>query len=336
MMKLNIKNKDHFTLYGSTALNEPGFKRFSDKELESIKDIAPKVYHLARESSGIQAHFMSDSSIIIASVVCGKAHGMTNSSPLGQLGVDLYVFDEAVKQYVLCGIGRPQLHLTKYETILAEFDDRKMRKFILNLPLLTPVQSLTLTFEDGQVLPLKEDKKKVMMYGTSIMHGACASRPGMSYTNILSRRLNVEVLNYGFNGSAYNEKEIAKILSKREVDLFIIDSEANSGDGYLIDRLDTFIDAFRETQPNTKIIVTNRIPFIKDYYSKEQQERKQRHEAFLNDFSKRRSDIDYYDVYSKLKYDLDITSDGVHPSDYGMVKLADIFEAIIKPYITNK
>lgn len=333
MMKLNIKNKDHFTLTGSTALHEPGFKRFTDKELESIKDIAPKVYNLARESSGVQAHFMSDSSIIIASVVCGKAHGMTNASPLGQLGVDLYVYDETLNQYVLCGIGRPQLHLTKYETILAEFDDRTMRKFILNLPLLTPTQSVTLTFEDGQVLPVHEDKKRIMMYGTSILHGACASRPGMSYANILSRRLNVEILNYGFNGSAYNEKEIAEILAKREVDLFIIDSEANSGEGYMIDRLDTFIDTFRQFKPHTPIVVTNRIPFIKDYYSNTQKANKLKHEAFLKDFAQRRKDIVYVDVYNQLKHDLDMTSDGVHPSDYGMVKLADIFEAIIRPYI---
>ena len=45
--------------------------------------------------------------------------------------------------------------------------------------------------------------------------GASASRPGLAYANILSRRLNVEILNYGFSGSALNEIEISEILSKR-------------------------------------------------------------------------------------------------------------------------
>lgn len=333
MFTLDLKNKNHFKLYGSTALDELGFKRFNEKELAYIETIAPKVYNLARESTGIQAHFMTDSSIIIAHVACNKAHQMTNASPIGQMGIDLYVFDELKNKYVLCGIGRPELNRTRYESILASFDDRKARKFILNLPLFVSVEDLKLTFEDGHVMPLDEPKKRIMTYGTSIMHGACASRPGMSYLNILSRRLNIEILNYGFNGSAFNEKEIAHILAKRQVDLFIIDSEANSGSGLLIERLDVFIDTFRQYQPNTPIVITNRIPFIKDYISQEQKANKERHEAFLIDLSKRRKDITYIDVYNQLIDDLEITTDGVHPNDYGMVKLADIFEPIIVKHI---
>lgn len=334
MIKLNLKNKNHFHLMGSTALNETGFKRFTNKELEKIKDIAPKVYRLARESSGIQAHFITDSKTIKVSITLDRIHNMTNSSPIGQLGVDLYLFNETKKAFELCGVGRPLLNEKSYETVLVEFDEKKSRRFILNLPLFAEVKSLHLLFDNhSEVIPLKENKKKIMMYGTSILHGGCASRPGISYANILSRRLNIEILNYGFNGSAYNEPEIAKILAKREVDLFIIDSEANSGEGHLINRLEEFIKTFKEKQPDTKVIVVNRIPFIYDYYNKLSFDNKKRHEDFLLDFKEKHDDIIYVDVYNKLIDDLEITVDGVHPNDYGMIKLADIFEKIIKKHL---
>jgi hypothetical protein len=41
----------------------------------------------------------------------------------------------------------------------------------------------------------------VVFYGTSITQGGVASRPGMAFTNILSRALDREVLNFGFSGN---------------------------------------------------------------------------------------------------------------------------------------
>ena len=42
------------------------------------------------------------------------------------------------------------------------------------------------------------DPRPLVVYGTSVTQGGCASRPGMSPTNLLSRRWNVPVLNFGF------------------------------------------------------------------------------------------------------------------------------------------
>mgnify|MGYP002508477446 CR=1 FL=1 len=46
------------------------------------------------------------------------------------------------------------------------------------------------------------------MYGTSILQGGCATRPGMAHTNILQRRLNREGVNLGFSGNARLDPEI--------------------------------------------------------------------------------------------------------------------------------
>ena len=53
-----------------------------------------------------------------------------------------------------------------------------------------------------------------MFYGTSITQGGCACRPGMAYTNILSRQFNVEVINLGFSGSGRGEPEVARTIAE--------------------------------------------------------------------------------------------------------------------------
>ena len=89
------------------------------------------------------------------------------------------------------------------------------------------------------------------------MHGFSASRPGMNLSNILSRRLNREVINLGSNGSAKCEREAA--LSVRmvpNVDWFILSPEGNCPTvEWLREHLTEFIRLYRETNPDVKIAV---------------------------------------------------------------------------------
>ena len=52
--------------------------------------------------------------------------------------------------------------------------------------------------------------KPVVFYGTSITQGGCASRPGMSFVNIVGRDLDVPVVNLGFSGSGLMELEMVR------------------------------------------------------------------------------------------------------------------------------
>ena len=55
-----------------------------------------------------------------------------------------------------------------------------------------------------------------MIYGTSITQGGCASRPGMAYTNILSRRIDAPFINLGFSGSGRGEPGEGAAQRERE------------------------------------------------------------------------------------------------------------------------
>ena len=62
------------------------------------------------------------------------------------------------------------------------------------------------------------------------MQSCASSRPGLSTSNTLSRHFSQEVVNYGFSGAANLEKEVAEVIASRdEVEMFIVDCEANAG-----------------------------------------------------------------------------------------------------------
>ena len=87
--------------------------------------------------------------------------------------------------------------------------------------------------------------------------GACASRPGMAYTNILSRWMNTEFVNWGFSGSGKAEAEVAKALSEiDDVRLFVINTAGNCPSAsYLRAHLPAFLDILRRRYPYTPILL---------------------------------------------------------------------------------
>jgi hypothetical protein len=54
--------------------------------------------------------------------------------------------------------------------------------------------------------------KPIIFYGTSITHGACASRPGKVHTAILGRRFDPPVINFGFSGNSRMDAAVGEFL----------------------------------------------------------------------------------------------------------------------------
>jgi len=88
-----------------------------------------------------------------------------------------------------------------------EFGRSQLRNITLNFPLYRGVKKIFVGLEQNAriLAPLPYiDNNRIVIYGTSITQGGCASRPGMAWTNILSRRINREFINLGFSGGMFN------------------------------------------------------------------------------------------------------------------------------------
>lgn len=76
--------------------------------------------------------------------------------------------------------------------------ERMMREFTIHFPLYSGVKKFEMGLSAGSKVAAPtpwDDPRPVVVYGTSITQGGCASRPGMLHTNIMSRMLNRPFIN---------------------------------------------------------------------------------------------------------------------------------------------
>lgn len=264
---------------------------------------------------------------------------MSHMPATGQCGFDVYVFDELANQYVLHNTGTYNHELTEvhYQLLRFRLDDIKLRKYIVHFPLYEGPSKVLMGIDVGSTIApvFFADKRKIYMYGTSIMQGGCVSRPGMLYSNIISRALDMEVINFGFSGAALCEKPIAEFIAIRpSPDLFIIDVEANAGVNHLEEeRLETFLDIFYKKSPHCPVILCSRMLFAMDLYDYRRLEIKKFYRSFQKRIVKKYRDQGYPisfldgDQYFK-SLDIhfsEVTVDGVHPTDLGSYAIAKTY-----------
>lgn len=109
----------------------------------------------------------------------------------------------------------------------------------------------------------------MLWYGSSILQGAVASRPGQIMTHIVSRNLKRVVYNFGFSGNCWMETSVAQYLAAvyPRPGLIVIDCNPNmvgfndtsgpAGPPSIYDRAIPLVKYFRENgHPNTPIIMT--------------------------------------------------------------------------------
>jgi lysophospholipase L1-like esterase len=285
------------------------------------------------------AKFETDSNEIVVNVELQAKANMTHMPATGQCGVDLYVYNEKLKEYVLYDTSIFDINLNKYTVSLGHFTDSKLRKYILNLPLYMGAINVTVSLDDSALIsPLSfSNEGRIVLYGTSIAQGGCVGRPGLLYSNILSRWLDYEFLNYGFSGAAFGEEELARVIaSKENQKLLIIDIEANAEiDERLEKNLPKFIEIYKQTHSKTPIILVSRIKFAMDLYDKKRDKLRIYYNKYL------RTLVEQYQSQGEEVYFLDgskffkgnfteYTVDGIHPNDLGSVEIAKAYYKEIK------
>ena len=248
---------------GGSAFQKEMLHRFRRMPFEPF--VSDRVDTLAWNTSGFQLQFKSTSRRVIVRAKLKNGSLMNHMPQTGSSGFDLYVGGPG--NWRLIQTSRYELHATEFTAELFNRPEMAMREYLINFPLYNGVEELQIGLdESARILPPTpwSIDKPVVVYGTSITQGGCASHPGGSWTNILSRQHNCEFYNFGFAGNAKGEPAAAEILSSiPNPHSFILDYEANAGASGIRNTLKNFMDILRKKHPEVPITVISMAPFAR-------------------------------------------------------------------------
>lgn len=297
----------------------------------SLKEVSrPPVWHLGKNNSGLTLRFRSNSTQISARWNLLEDVNMNHMTDTGIKGLDLYAWNGREWQFV--NSGRPTAK--ENEQVIISSMTPLEREFMLYLPLYDGVTAISIGVDSlatitSPVIDIPSRNKPVICYGTSITQGGCATRPGMSYTNILGRMINREVINLGFSGNGQLDYEIAELMSQRtDAGLYILDFIPNVNMEQIREKTVRFVEILRKDNREIPVLFVESITFAHSFYDKYIFDAVAEKNRALKEEVEKLGAAGHENIYYLSTVDLigkdgEATVDGIHLTDLGFVRLAE-------------
>ncbi len=311
---------------------EGDFDRFPARARD---DVRTPVWDLSRHSAGLGVRFTSNATRIrVRWTVTADRLALPHMPATGVSGLDLYAKDGGTWYFV--GGARPTESPTNDALVIAGLTPAS-REFRLYLPLYNGVSRLEVGVPEEAAFRFEPPSKAAPMviYGTSITQGCCASRPGMSYPAMLGRRLDVPVINLGFSGNGKAEPEVARLLAELDPAVYVLDALPNLTPEQVVERMPAFIDVIRAARPRTPIVLVEHLLYPNLRFRKEKAADVAAANASLRQiYETRRKAGDTRIILvpsaSLLGSDGDGTVDDSHPTELGFARMADGLEPYLR------
>lgn len=333
--QLVYRDAAEFPLYGKATEATAGrYTRLPDSLEHHVT--RPAVWQLGLNSAGLAVRFRSNSTTIAAKWENSFNNAMNHMCPTGIKGLDLYAWVDGGWRFV--NSGRPSGKVNQ-ATIIANMQPEE-REYMLYLPLydgvdrlLIGVDSLAELTSPQLAFPVRE--KPLVFYGTSILQGGCVTRPGMAHTSIISRRLNREAINLGFSGNGQLDYEIAHLMAGVDAGVFVLDFVPNASVEQIETKMEPFYRILRDRHPATPIIFIEDPVFTHTLFdTRVAREVTRKNEALGRMYRKlkKQGEKNIYFVSSKdmLGHDGEATVDGIHFTDLGMMRYADLLCPVLR------
>ena len=309
------------------------FNRFPAKAKGVVDD---GLYSLARCSAGMAIRFVSDSPEIHARwKLTGSSLAMPHMPATGVSGLDLYVRHNHKWRWL--GAGRPEQQENTHALISGLSPEK--REYTLYLPLYNGVTSVEIGIKTGSSInpapPRTRSIKPVVFYGSSILQGGCASRPGMAYPSIIGRVLDIPTINLGFSGRGKCEHEVADLLAELDPELYVIDCMPNMTPDTIDERIRYLLRVLRDKHPTTPVVLVEQVPnrsvYAMDRDSRVGTQKSRILAKVYQDVQKDWGALLYYVKGGKLLGDDgEGTVDGVHATDLGFLRMADALMPVVR------
>lgn len=293
------------------------------------------VWNLSRHSAGMMVLFRTDATAInVDHLVTSANLALPHMPATGVSGLDLYARDTD-GHWRWVAVTRPNAQHMKTQIVSGLRPG--MRDYAIYLPLYNGTESLKIGVPaNSKFQPVAPRvQKPIVFYGTSITHGACASRPGMAHPAILGRRLDRPTINLGFSGNGKLEKEVGQFLVELDPAVYVLDCLPNMVAAEITERTVPMISQLRAAHPRVPIVLVEDRTYPASWIRQSQQQRndssriafKAAYQQLLKDGVEK---LFYVDGDSLLASDRDDTTDGSHPSDLGFFNQANAIEPALR------
>ena len=316
--------------------------------LRAEKTLRPAVWQLSRNCAGEYITLKtSATSIIVRYKVANSTFALPHMPATGVSGLDLYAITAKGEWRWARGSFRFG------DTIEYKFENlslsAKEEQFRLYLPLYNSISWMSIGVPAGaafSVSPADKDAP-IVLYGTSIMQGACASRPGLSWTNILGRKLGRRLINLGFSGNGQLEQPVIDLMNELDAKLFVLDCIPNLSERDRFSqeevrlRIVTSVKSLQSRHPGTPILLTEHCCGLNGVNIDSAMSNKYAAASRLVASTFREMKMEgignlFLLTDKDIGFDGESTVDGTHPNDMGMMKYADAYASAIRKILHEK
>jgi hypothetical protein len=316
------------------------YDRFPSRAEQVVRK---EVWDLSRNSAGLQIRFSTNAKEIKLRYTVTGPKQMNHMPATGVSGVDLYA-RRGNEQWKWCGA-----RFSFGDTVVYTYSNLNQedgREYVLYFPLYNHVSWMELSYPDDAMFRFEEPvkEKPVVIYGTSIAQGGCASRPGLAWTNILGRKLGRPIVNLAFSGNGRMEPEVFKLISEIDADMLVIDCLPNmAGEVYLKGelrkRLVEGISFMRAQKPGIPILLVDHCGYMDEFTNDQkkmtyQSANKIQHDVFDSLKASGMKEL-YYLSKEEIGLNIESTVDGIHPNDIGMMQYAEAYLKRLKAISRN-
>ena len=309
------------------------------------KTLNPNVWNISHSSAGLYIKFKTSAANIVVRYVVKGALEMTHMPATGVSGIDLYTMDPN-GQLKWAPSTRSFGDTIEYRfsslVVSSEFPGRDY-EYRLYLPLYNRVNWLAVGVPNNSSFAFMQlsPEKPVVVYGTSIAQGACASRPGMAWTALLQQHLDRPLINLGFSGSGQLEPSVIAFMNEIDAKLYVLDclpnltARAGFTEQELEKRIWNAVKALKEKHPDVPVLLVDHSGGANNGImdTAAQHDFENANQVLRRSFEKMHlaGITGIYHLTNKAiglsEYS---TVDGLHPNDIGMMDYARAYERMIR------
>lgn len=283
----------------------------------------------SRCSSGMAFHFSTNSRNIGANYTLWANISMPHQAATGTRGLDLYIYDTMKESWVYLSTHKPATTVSQMANFGLNLDG-SFHDFMIYLPLYDGVKDFSLVVDDNAQVKAGntaycDPSKRILIYGTSITQGACASRPGMAGTSLLGRKLKSHVFNFGFSSGGRIELTAAEALSEiKDISVYVIDVVPNASAPLLYSNLYDFVSILLKANPGASFIFVEALDAAYAAYNEENWSREPDNRRLRLEVDRLRADYPTrkFELVSASEFsdpESEGTVDGIHYTDLGFM-----------------